>query len=56
MKRLNVKKILMTLAVIIIVQNATIIATVTAPETGVPSEDGGAVPCSDLPPLDENID
>ena len=56
MKRLNVKKILMTLAVIIIVQNASIIAPVTAPETGVPSEDGGAAPRSDVPLFDEDYD
>lgn len=56
MKNLNFKKILMTLALIIIVQNGAIIVSNTDGNTGSYSDDGGIAPCSDQPLLDENYD
>lgn len=54
MKKFNCKKILMTLALVIIIQNGAIIVTNTDGNTGSYSEDGGIAPCSDLPDIDES--
>lgn len=56
MKHFNFKNILMMLALVIIVQNGTIIVTNTDGNTGSYSEDGGVAPCSDIPDLDEDYD
>lgn len=56
MKNLNFRKILMTLALIIIVQNGAIIVSNTDGNTGSYSEDGGIAPCSDMPSLDDDYD
>lgn len=56
MKHFNFKNILMMLALVIIVQNGTIIVTNTVGNTGSYSEDGGVAPCSDIPDLDEDYD
>lgn len=54
MKHFNFKKILMMLALVIIVQNGTIIVANTNGNTDSYSEDGDAAPCSDLPDIDES--
>lgn len=56
MKNSNLKKILMMLALVIIVQNGAIIVSNTDGNTGSYSEDGGVAPCSDQPDIDENYD
>lgn len=53
MKRFNLKKLLMMLAIVIIVQNGTVIVYNTAEDAGSYTEDNGIAPCSDLPPLDD---
>lgn len=54
MKKFNYKKILMTLALVIIIQNGAIIVTNTDGNTGSYSEDSGIAPYSDLPDIDES--
>lgn len=56
MKNFNCKKILMTLALVIIIQNGAIIVTNTDGNAGSYSEDGGIAPCSDRPDFDESYD
>ena len=56
MKNLNFKKILMTLALIIIVQNGAIIVSNTDGNTSSYSDDGGIAPYSDAPDFDESYD
>lgn len=56
MKHFNFKKILMMLALVIIVQNGTIIVANTDGNTDFYSQDGGAAPCSDVPEFDEDYD
>lgn len=56
MKHFNFKKILMMLALVIVVENGTVIIPDTDGDTGSYSEDGGAAPCSDVPDFDENYD
>ena len=55
MKHFNFKKIL-TLALVIIVQNGTIIITDIDGNAGSYSDEGGAAPCSDRPDLDDSYD
>ena len=55
MKNFKFKKILMMLALVIIVQNGAVIVSSTVGNNGSYSDEGAA-PCSDLPPLDDNID
>lgn len=54
MKHFNFTKILMMLALVIIVQNGTMIVTDTDGNAGSYSDEGGAAPCSDLPDITEN--
>lgn len=49
MKHFNLKKLLLTLALVIIVQNGTVIVYNTAEGTGAYSEESGIAPCSDRP-------
>ncbi|MDE5697465.1 MAG: hypothetical protein K2I96_08670 [Lachnospiraceae bacterium] len=56
MKNFKFKKILMMLALVIIVQNGTIIVSNTDGNTGSYTDEGGAAPCSDVPDFDENYD
>lgn len=49
MKHFNLKKLLLTLALVIIVQNGAVIVYNTAEGTGSYSEEDGIAPCSDLP-------
>ena len=46
----------MMLALVIIVQNGAVIVSNTVGDNGSYSDEGGTAPCSDLPPLDDNID
>ncbi len=54
MKNLNLKKLLLMLAVVIIVQNGVIIASNVNGNTGSSSDEYGIAPCSDLPVIDES--
>lgn len=54
MKHFNIKKLLLTLALVIIVQNGTVIVYNTAEDTGAYSEEDGIAPCSDRP-LSEDL-
>lgn len=54
MKHFNLKKLLMMLAIVIIVQNGTVIVYNTAEDAGSYSEDGGTAPCSDQPYPDDS--
>lgn len=54
MKRFNFKKILMALAIIIIVQNGTVIVYNTGNDAGSYSEEEGISPCSDRPCPDDD--
>lgn len=54
MKNFNFKKILMMLALVIIVQNSTIIVSNTDGNTGSYTDEGGATPCSDQPDINES--
>ena len=56
MKHFNFTKILMMLALVIIVQNGTMIVTATDGNAGSYSDEGGAAPCSDIPDLDDSYD
>lgn len=56
MKNFKFKQILMMLALVIIVQNGAVIVSNTVGDNGSYSDEGGTAPCSDLPPLDDNID
>lgn len=49
MKRFNLRKLLAMLAIVIIVQNGTVIIYNTADDNGSYSEDNGVAPCSDQP-------
>lgn len=49
MKHFNFRRLLAALAVIIIVQNGTVIVYNTAEGSGSYSEEAGIAPCSDLP-------
>ncbi len=49
MKHFNLKKLLLTLALVIIVQNGAVIVYNTAEGTGAYSEESGIAPCSDRP-------
>lgn len=49
MKHFNLKKLMMMLALVIIVQNGAVIANNTAEGTGSYTEEEGVAPCSDLP-------
>lgn len=49
MKHFNIRKMLLTLALVIIVQNGTVIVYNTAEDTGAYSEEDGIAPCSDRP-------
>lgn len=53
MKNFNLKKLLMALAIVIIVQNGAVVAYNTAEGNGAYSEEDGAAPCSDLPLPDD---
>jgi hypothetical protein len=56
MKNFKFKKILMMLALVIIVQNGAVIVSSTVGDNGSYSDEGGAAPCSDLPPIDDSYD
>ncbi len=56
MKNLNLKKLLLMLAVVIIVQNGVIIASNVNGNTGSSSDEYGIAPCSDIPDLDDTYD
>lgn len=56
MKHFNFKKILMMLALVIIVQNGTIIVSNTDGDTGSYSNEGDVAPCSDRPEIDDSYD
>lgn len=49
MKHFNFRKLLAALAIIIIVQNGTVIVYNTAEDNGSYSEEDGIAPCSDRP-------
>lgn len=49
MKHFNLKKLLLTLALVIIVQNGTVIVYNTAESTESYSGEEGIAPCSDRP-------
>lgn len=49
MKIFNLRKLLAMLAIVIIVQNGTVIVYNTVEGTGAYSEEEGVAPCSDLP-------
>ena len=53
MKHFNLKKLMMMLALIIIVQNGAVIANNTAEGTGSYTEEEGVAPCSDQPLTDD---
>lgn len=53
MKHFNFRKLLAMLAVVIIVQNGTVMIYSTAEDTGSYSQDEGIAPCSDQPHLDD---
>lgn len=54
MKHINFRKILSMLAIIIIIQNGSVIVCNTAEDTGSYTEDNGVAPCSDQPLPDDN--
>ena len=54
MKKSNFKKLLLTLALAIVVQNGVVVATSLPEETYVGEE--SISPCHDLPPLDDRVD
>ncbi len=53
MKNFNLKKLLMALAIVIIVQNGAVVAYNTAEGNGAYSEEDGVAPCSDRPLPDD---
>lgn len=53
MKHFKFRKLLAALAIIIIVQNGTVIVYNTAEDNGSYSEEDGIAPCSDRPITDD---
>ncbi len=54
MKKFNFRKLLSMLAIIIVIQNGSVIVYNTAADTGSCTEESGIAPCSDQPVTNDN--
>lgn len=54
MKKFNFRKLLSVLAIIIVIQNGSVIVYNTAADTDSCTEESGIAPCSDQPVTNDN--